>query len=331
MEELILKSAESESVRLDAFLAKSEMLLKKSPDLSRAQIKKLIEQGLVSINDKSALKAGAEVKPGSVVKIKLEIRTGPEHPGEDIPLEVLYEDDDIVVVNKPPNLVVHPGAGNKTGTLVNALIGRGSKLSAGAGDRGRPGIVHRLDKDTSGVVVVAKTARAHKSLVEQFQKRTVGRAYYALVFSTPRASREISRDDIGVIDAPIGRHASKRTLMAILNNGGRRAVTHWRVVERMAYGTLLEVRLETGRTHQIRVHLQHIGSPVIGDKVYGEFSGLPAKLLRAAESFGRQALHAYRLEFDHPVTGKRLSFMGGMPQDLKDLLSEFGASAELKC
>lgn len=330
-EELSLKSEEVESVRLDAFLSKSRVVLAKAPELSRAQIKKLIEQGAVLINGKPALKAGAEVKPGAVVKIKLDLRSGPDHRGEDIPIEVLYEDEHLIIVNKPPNLVVHPGAGNKTGTLVNALIGRGAKLSARAGDRGRPGIVHRLDKDTSGVVAVAKTAQAHKALVEQFQKRTVGRAYYALVFSTPRASRNISRDDFGVIDAPIGRHPSKRTIMAVLKDGGRRAVTHWRVVERMPYGTLLELRLETGRTHQIRVHMQHIGSPVIGDRVYGEFSGLPAKLLRAAEDFGRQALHAYRLEFIHPVSGKKLSFVGGMPQDFKSLLAEFGASAKLKC
>lgn len=320
---------QEEPSRLDHYLAAHPVLIEKIPATSRAQVKRWVELGQVLINGAAAKKAGYELTHGDKIAISLDPASYGNLIAEKIPLEILYEDDSIIVINKPPNLVVHPGAGNKTGTLVNALLAHCKKLPQGLGEKNRPGIVHRLDKDTSGVVVVAKSALAHKNLVEQFNKRSVGRAYYALVFSTPRASREVSRDDIGVVDAPIGRHPAKRTMMAVVDSG-RRAVTHWRVIERLNYGTLLEVRLETGRTHQIRVHMQHIGSPVIGDQVYGDFSGLPAALLRSTVAFGRQALHAYKLDIVHPVTGKEMSFTGEIPADFTKLLNEFGSKRENK-
>jgi len=241
-------------------------------------------------------------------------------------LEVLHEDESLLVINKPAGLTMHPGAGNRAHTLVNALVahfGAGSTPELfSSGVTGRPGIVHRLDRDTTGLVVVAKTAHALHSLSRQFATRTVGRAYCALVLSTPRGLRAVNTVDGGTIDRPIGRHPTKRTLMAIAAEG-RRAVTHWRVLERFAYGTLIEARLETGRTHQIRVHFDSLGCPVIGDKTYGDFSPLPQTLRRAAERFGRQALHAQVLEFDHPVSHKRLAFSGEPPSDFAALLEAF--------
>jgi 23S rRNA pseudouridine1911/1915/1917 synthase len=219
---------------------------------------------------------------------------------------------------------MHPGAGNRDETLVNALVHRFGEqvvfLSSG-----RPGIVHRLDKDTSGVVVVARDVETLNALSAQFAARTVGRAYKALVFSTPRAQRQINLSDRGKVDAAIGRHPTKRTSMAVVKEGGKRAVTNWGVVERMPYGTLIVARLETGRTHQIRVHMNHIHSPVIGDLTYGDFSGLPHELRMNAQRFGRQALHAYRIEFEHPVTKERLSFESPLPEDFRKLIDEFRA------
>lgn len=322
--------------RLDRFLTDRIGAVPEFQSLTRSQIKLLIERGGVSVNGVVVEKAGTPLKPGAAIVCTWSDAPASAFAPYDTPLEILHEDDAVIVINKPASLTMHPGAGNRAHTLVNGLIahfqrvtgGRAPELfeeaplGAARGADVRPGIVHRLDRDTTGVVVVAKTATALQHLSRQFAARTVGRAYLALVFSTPRGLRAVNTADGGTIDAPIGRHPTRRTEMAIVP-GGRHAVTHWRVRERFPYGTLVEARLETGRTHQIRVHFNSIGCPVIGDRTYGDFSGLPLPLQRAAERLGRQALHAYKLEFDHPVTGARLTFEGAPPADLQTVLGIF--------
>lgn len=223
---------------------------------------------------------------------------------EPIPLSILHEDEDIIVINKQKGLVVHPAAGAPTGTLVNALLHHVGSLPVG-GDDTRPGIVHRLDKDTSGAMVVAKSERAYHSLGRQFRAKTVKRVYRALVHGDVK-------DDRGVVAAPIGRHEIHRQKMRVVHHGGREAYTHYRVVERFGDYTLLECRLETGRTHQIRVHMAHIGHPIVGDPVYGRGkSPFPVE---------GQLLHAYRLGFVHPGTGEFVEFCAPLPQDMDDAL-----------
>ena len=309
--------------RLDKLLA-AELSSSKLEAITRSQLKLLIESGSVTVGGVVATKAGAIVKPGMEVVLRL-----PEpEPTTLVPYElevnVLFEDKDIIVIDKPTGLSMHPGAGNKRKTLVNALVhhfGRNPPETFSSGTR--PGIVHRLDRDTTGVVVVAKSAAAHANLAEQFAKRTVGREYQALVYATPRALREINSKDSGKIAANIARDPRERKRMAVTAAGGKKAVTHWRVLERMTNACLLAVRLETGRTHQIRVHMTHIGSPVIGDKTYGNLSDLPAALRLASERLGRQALHAYKLEIAHPRSGKRMQFESPLPDDFQAVLAEF--------
>ncbi|RIL07327.1 MAG: RNA pseudouridine synthase, partial [Proteobacteria bacterium] len=228
-------------------------------------------------------------------------------------------------------LTVHPGAGNRGSTLVNALAAHFQQRRAempetvakGFPAKERAGLVHRLDRDTTGLMVVAKTVSAHNGLAVQFAKRSAERAYLALVFSTPRARRIINTQDAGSVEGNLARHPQKRKEMSVAREGGRRAVTNWRVLRRMPYGCLVECRLETGRTHQIRVHMNHIGSPVIGDRVYGDFQGLPVELRREQEKFGRQALHSAVLGFIHPDTGKKMRFESNPPADMQRLIEVF--------
>lgn len=245
---------------------------------------------------------------------------------EAIPLKILFEDADIVVIDKPPGLVVHPGAGNQTGTLVNALIAHCGESLSGIGGVRRPGIVHRLDKDTSGVLVVAKNDAAHHALSRQFAAHgrdgVLEREYEALVWGVPKPH-------IGAVDAPLNRDIRNRQKQAVARSGGRSAVTHYSVKER--YGksaSLLACRLETGRTHQIRVHMAHIGHPLVGDAVYGggfltKTETLPDPLKTAVKGFGRQALHARLLRFRHPRTGASLEFEADRPTDLTNLVELF--------
>lgn len=305
---------------------------------SRSQIKNWISAAHAAVQGKAVKKAGFPVRPGSHV----ELTVPPEEQNQgvepyDLALTILFEDQSLVVIDKPPGLTVHPGAGNKKHTLLNALVHYFSAAKAplpevlceleaqGSSAPKRPGIVHRLDRDTSGVLVVAKTRSAQAVLARQFSRHSVGRAYLALAFCTPRAKRLINLQSSGTISEPLSRHPVNRKTINVAPAGGRGriAITHWKIMEKMQYACLLELRLETGRTHQIRVHLNHIGSPVIGDKCYGNFSGLPAVLKRQAGKFNRQALHAYLLEFDHPVTGRRMSFNSALPQDMKELISAF--------
>jgi 23S rRNA pseudouridine1911/1915/1917 synthase len=320
-----------EGQRLDLFLTK-ELHQRLGPEApSRSQIKLLIENGAVVVTGKTTKKAGQLVPPDARVEINFDSPTAASKIKPlALELPVLYEDRALIVIDKPHALTMHPGAGTKDDTLVNALLHRWSKLP----EIPRAGIVHRLDRDTSGVVVVAKTLKAHEHLSAQFAKRTVNRFYSALVLTSPRSARFIPPEpgqesiikpdgrSYGVIDAPIGRSPTRRTQMAIVA-GGRAARTHWWVVERFKHGALLKLKLETGRTHQIRVHLNSINAPVIGDQTYGNFSSLPATLKRLADEFGRQALHASYLDFEHPKTGERLKFNSAIPADLEQLITKF--------
>ena len=283
-------------LRLDVYLAKEQV----AP--SRSFIQRLIEDGAVRVNGKVEIKPSYRVRASDVIEVSL---PPPEDvsacvPPEDIAIAVLYEDDDLLVVDKPRGMTVHPGAGRTTGTLVNALLGRQMNLS-GIGGPLRPGIVHRLDRNTTGVMIVAKTDQAHLRLAADLAAHRVGRHYLALV-------RGNIVENEGVVDAPIGRHAVDRKRQAVVV-GGRRAVTHFRTLERFGDYTLIEATLETGRTHQIRVHMQYIGRPVAGDPVYG---GVRDELGLAA-----QALHSAKVEFTHPATGQHMVFVAEMPDDMR--------------
>jgi 23S rRNA pseudouridine1911/1915/1917 synthase len=280
------------------------------PDFSRSRLAAWIKAGAARLD-------GAEVLPRHIVRggeaIAVEVRAEREigAAAEDIPLDIRYEDADVIVVNKPAGLVVHPGAGNPAGTLQNALLHHDPKLAGIP----RGGIVHRLDKDTSGLLVVARSMRAHTSLVEQLGARDVHRQYLAVVYGRIIAG--------GTIDAPIGRHPRDRLKQAVRDDG-REALTHYRVRERFRALTLVECRLETGRTHQIRVHLAHARHPLVGDAVYGSGLRLPkgasARLAEALRGFRRQALHAERLEFAHPSGGRTIAVEAEMPADLAALV-----------
>lgn len=291
---------------------------------SRSQVEKWIEEGRVEVNGKIVTKPSYRVESGDVIVV----RSVEERPTELSPynfdLSILYEDRDLIVINKPAGISMHPGAGNRAATLANAVVHHVGQAQLSVGEADRPGIVHRLDKDTTGVVVVAKSTPIHAALSRQFAERSIGRSYRALVFTTPRAKRAVQQAEQGEVSAPIGRHPTQRKMMTI-SEKGKPSVTEWRVIERFAYGTLVECRLRTGRTHQIRVHMASIGSPVIGDKTYGDFSNLPPKLRDAADAFGRQALHAATLEFTHPRSDKRISFSAPLPNDFERLIELFRA------
>lgn len=284
--------------RIDAYLASLG-----EPFTSRSQVKRLIEAGSVMVNGAVCAKASYVIAAGD--QIKAEIPREEELPPQpqEIPLSIVFEDDHIIVVDKARGMVVHPAPGNKDNTLVNALLAHTEQLSD-IGDADRPGIVHRLDKETSGLMVVAKTAFAHRHLAAQLKERTMGRTYLAFVHGNPRA-------DSGTIDAPIGRHPVHRQRMAVVE-GGREAISHYRVIERYKEHALLEVDLETGRTHQIRVHMSYIGHPIIGDVRYGA-----SKKQRLFD--GGQALHAWRLTLLHPHSGEWMTFTAPLPSELESL------------
>jgi 23S rRNA pseudouridine1911/1915/1917 synthase len=290
----------SAGARLDRWL--SERLT----DLSRARLQALIRGGLVRV-DGAVLKAAHRLRGGERVEIEVPPAAVETLAPEAVPLSVVYEDDHVLVVDKPAGMVVHPGAGRSGGTLAAAILAH-APATAGVGGPRRPGIVHRLDKDTSGLLVVAKTAQAYDDLVEQLSARTVTRRYLAVVHGRVRASES-------VVDAPIGRHPSNRVKMAIRPVGrGKRAITRYRVLERFAHFTVLEVRLETGRTHQIRVHLASLGHPVVGDEVYGK----PRS--RAPVELDGYALHATALAFVHPVFRKVIECTAPIPERMERLL-----------
>lgn len=294
--------------RLDIFLSQ------KLPELTRSRIKNLIEGGLVSLNNKPA-KAGVKIKTGDKIAITIPPPQAIAAEPEKIQLDILYEDKHIIVINKPPGLTVHPGAGCAKGTLVNALLYHCKDLS-GIGGALRPGIVHRIDKDTSGVIIAAKTDKAHQSLSQQFKEHSIKRRYLTIVWG-------VVKNDEGTIDLPIGRHISERKKMSVRTKRGRRAVTHYRVIKRFNNFTLLEASLETGRTHQIRVHLSAIHHPVAGDPVYGKKnmpSGLSPKLAMLLKNLKRQALHAQTLGIIHPETKEYMEFTSPLPDDMNTII-----------
>lgn len=295
--------------RLDQFLSESNL------NLSRSQAKRLIQERKVFLNQKEA-KPSSHLKTGDIVSGIIPAPKPIFLQPEPIPLPVLYEDSSIIVIDKPAGMVAHPAPGNPSGTLVNALLYHCKDL-AGINGTLRPGMVHRLDKETSGVMVVAKDDQAYHHLTKQFKGRRVEKVYLALVYGDVKQNE-------GLIDAPIGRHPDQRKKMSTKTRKGRSALTRWKVLERFGPFTLLEVYPHTGRTHQIRVHLTSRGHPLVGDPLYGKrgkspISGDP-RLKECLRRMNRQALHAHRLGFDHPRTGERVQFIAPIPEDIKETL-----------
>lgn len=280
------------------------------PDYSRTQIKAWIDSGHILVNGKT-IKAKTRVKGGETVTVRAELKPQPAWEAQSIPLTIIHEDDDLLVINKPVGLVVHPGAGNQDNTLLNALLHHAPQMAT----LPRAGILHRLDKDTSGLLVVAKTATALRSLTLQMKKRQITREYKAIVYG-----RLISG---GRIDAPVGRHPTQRTRMAVTESG-KPAITHYRIDTKFRHHTLLKVFLETGRTHQIRVHFAHIRHPIVGDPLYGGRTQLAknmsTELIECIRGLKRQALHAFALTFRHPLTGDTLHFEAPLPDDMLTLI-----------
>ena len=321
VEKVAIADADS-GERLDRVLAQ------RIAALSRTRLKALILDGAVTIGGRTICDPGHRVNVGDQIEVSVPPPEEPEPQAENIPLNIVYEDEQLIVINKPSGLVVHPAAGHPTGTLVNALIAHCGDSLSGIGGVKRPGIVHRLDKDTTGLMVVAKTDRAHKALADQFADhgRTgpLQRGYMAFVWGSPDRPK-------GIVNAPIDRHPHARDKMAV-RQSGREAITHWQVLERFPgsekkpLASLIECRLETGRTHQIRVHLAHIGHPLIGDSTYGPGFRTKSALLapaarEALQDLGRQALHAYLLGFEHPTLDEELVFRSELPADLARLRS----------
>ena len=284
--------------RLDQYLAQ------KQNDLSRTMIKKLIEEEQITVNGKN-VKTSYTVQVGDTIKIIVPEAKETKLEAQEIPLDIVYEDKDIIVVNKPKGMVVHPAVGNLDGTLVNAIMAHCKENLSGIGGELRPGIVHRLDKDTSGLLIVAKNDKAHIAISNQIQNREVKKVYLALV-------RGNVPEDEATIDMPIGRSTKDRKKMAVTKNG-KNAITHFKVLERFGNYTFLEVRIETGRTHQIRVHMSEIGHPVVGDMVYSN----------GKNEFGveGQMLHAKSLTFKHPITGKLLNLEAPLPEYFEEVLN----------
>ena len=287
------------------------------PTLSRERLKALIRSGAVEAEGRSVRDPAMKVRGQEALRVAVPEPRPAHNEPQDIPLTIVFEDEHLLVVDKPAGLVVHPAAGNFDGTLVNALLHHCAGKLSGIGGVARPGIVHRIDKDTSGLLVVAKTDVAHEGLARQFAAHSIDRRYLAVVSGVPKASE-------GLVDAPLARSAANRKKIAIVEGSrGKRAVTHWKRLKLLKDSALVECRLETGRTHQVRVHMASLGHPLLGDPVYGRSGKTHSKLLKEL-SFHRQALHAAELGFAHPVTKGRLSFTSPMPSDMQELLSALG-------
>ncbi|MBI5740079.1 MAG: RluA family pseudouridine synthase [Nitrospirae bacterium] len=295
---------EERAERLDTYISLKS-------NLTRSRIKRLIGQGLITVGSNME-KAGYKVREGDRIELTFPDEQEGSLAPEDIPVDIIHEDEHIIVVNKPPHMVTHPAAGNKSGTLMNAIISRCSKLAA-AGAPLRPGVVHRLDKDTSGVIVIAKNDAAYYDLIRQFKERRVEKHYRALLFG------DLKRDR-GEIKAAIGRSVSDRKKMSTKTRRGKEAVTQFIVLQRFKSATLADIRILTGRTHQIRVHFASVGNPVLGDRMYGKLISIRQGL--ETVTFGRQMLHAYSLKLRHPVTGEDLEFTAPMPEDMKKATEE---------
>lgn len=294
---------EEKGQRIDKYLCEQTQL-------TRSRIQQLIEQGAVVVNGK-ATKSNYKINPGDLIEVSYEDLSELDVVAQDIPLDIRYEDSDVIVINKPRGMVVHPANENQQGTLVNALLYHCKDLS-GINGVLRPGIVHRIDKDTTGLIIVAKNDKAHLELSKQLQDKTVNRLYYALVHGT-------FAHDYGTIDAPIGRDETDRQKMAVTEKNSKEARTHFRVLERFKDYSLVECRLETGRTHQIRVHMRYIDHPIVGDEKYG---------YRRTMKIGGQLLHAHQLEFVHPSTGEKMVVEAEIPQDFAEVLQRLRAERD---
>lgn len=294
---------EEKGQRIDKYLCEQTQL-------TRSRIQQLIEQGAVVVNGK-ATKSNYKINPGDLIEVSYEDLSELDVVAQDIPLDIRYEDSDVIVINKPRGMVVHPANGNQQGTLVNALLYHCKDLS-GINGVLRPGIVHRIDKDTTGLIIVAKNDKAHLELSKQLQDKTVNRLYHALVHGT-------FAHDYGTIDAPIGRDETDRQKMAVTEKNSKEARTHFRVLERFKDYSLVECRLETGRTHQIRVHMRYIDHPIVGDEKYG---------YRRTMKIGGQLLHAHQLEFVHPSTGEKMVVEAEIPQDFAEVLQRLRAERD---
>lgn len=290
---------ESDSKRIDAYLSE------KLEDTSRVAIQRLVTNGKVLVNGKT-VKASYKVQAGDKIEVEEEVPVEISLKAQDIPLDIIYEDKDIIVVNKPKGMVVHPANGNPDGTLVNAIMAICKDSLSGIGGEIRPGIVHRLDKDTSGIIIIAKNDKAHINLSEQIKEHTVKKTYIALV-------RGLVKENEATINMPIGRSEKDRKKMAVTKKG-KEAITHFKVLERYDKYTLLQVNIETGRTHQIRVHLSQIGYPIVGDEVYSNGKN--------EWNVKGQCLHAKSLEFIHPVTGEKMYLEAELPQYFKNILED---------
>ncbi|WP_420860714.1 RluA family pseudouridine synthase [Algirhabdus cladophorae] len=331
--------ADAPPKRLDKALARD---VPEAASLSRSRLAKLLESGAVQVNGTVVRDQKAKVAAGDAIEIDVPVAADSHIGPEDIPLDILFEDDDLLVVNKPAGMVVHPAPGSPSGTLVNALLHHFGDNLAGVGGEKRPGIVHRIDKDTSGILVVAKTDAAHHGLAKQFEAHTVERKYTALVYGIPDANDprlrgvkgvSFERGNIMKITTQLARHRTDRQRQAVLFNGGRHAVTRSRIVETFGNPevlTRIECWLETGRTHQIRVHMTHAGHGLVGDPTYGGRRKLPQKAVSEAahvaiRDFPRQALHAAVLGFEHPISLENMRFEAPLPEDLTELLRAISA------
>ncbi len=291
------------SERLDTFVSQES-------NLTRSHVQKLIKDGMITINAHTE-KAGYRIKAGDIIEMSIPEKEDSTLIPEDIPLEILWEDEHIVVVNKPPNMVMYPAAGNRSGTLMNALISRCSILSP-IGAPLRPGVVHRLDKDTSGVIVIAKNENAHHNLVEQFKNREIEKYYMALLYSN-------MREDRGEINTAIGRSLTNRKKMSVKTRSGKEAITRFEVIKRFRVATLVKVRILTGRTHQIRVHFASISRPVLGDRTYGKKTSITFE--KKTIDFKRQMLHAHTLKVKHPVNSEIMEFSAPVPEDMETAIA----------
>ncbi|MDJ0902525.1 MAG: RluA family pseudouridine synthase [Xenococcus sp. MO_188.B8] len=300
-ENIIELQVDTQGDRLDRWLANQ------LTDISRSRIQKLIEEGHVTLNGKACSSKKISVGNSDRIQIIIPTLQQLDVQPENIPLDILYEDEHLIIVNKPPGLVVHPAPGHPEGTLVNALLYHCQNL-AGIGGVERPGIVHRLDKDTTGAIVVAKSDRAHQHLQAQIQAKTARREYWGVICGCPQL-------ESGTINLPVGRHKSDRKKMAVIpvEQGGRAAITHWSILERLGNYTLMQFLLETGRTHQIRVHCSHIGHPIVGDPLYGSGGSVRVNL-------SGQALHARKLTIEHPVSGTMIEAIAPLPDEFTKLL-----------
>jgi 23S rRNA pseudouridine1911/1915/1917 synthase len=287
------------------------------PSLSRERLKVLTKSGALTRDGKAVRDPAIKVKGDERFTLAIPAPEPAHNEPQEIPLPIVYEDEHLLVVDKPAGLVVHPAAGNRDGTLVNALLHHCGGSLSGIGGVARPGIVHRIDKDTSGLLVIAKHDKAHEGLAKQFADHSIDRRYLAIVSGVPRQAE-------GSVDAPLARSPQNRKKIAIVSAGrGKRAVTHWKRLELLNDAALVECRLETGRTHQVRVHMASIGHPLVGDPVYGRGKTVHRKLLNQLD-FKRQALHAAHLGFIHPVTKGRLSFDSALPSDMQELFTALG-------